>query len=111
MPWATPPSILAGGEDWVEDFADLLQGVEVGDACGVGGGVDGDFGDVDGPSVGRVGFAAVVLVVPEDVSRGLIAGFGLECAELGEVVDGGAAEVFGGVIVVEVAAGDECGAE
>ncbi len=67
---------LACGEDGVKDFADLLQGVEVGDACGVGRGVDGDFGDVDGPGVGGVGFAAVGFVVPEDVAGGFVAGLG-----------------------------------
>ena len=76
---------LAGGEDGVEDFAYFLQGMEVGDARGVGGGVDGDFGDVDGPGVGGVGFAAVGLVVPEDVAGGFVAGFGPQCAVLREI--------------------------
>ena len=67
---------LAFGEDGVEDFADFLQRVEVGAGGGVGGGVDGDLGDVDGPGVGGVGFAAVFFVVPEDVAGGLVAGAG-----------------------------------
>ena len=73
---------LACGEDGVEDFADFLQGVEVGDAGGVGGGVDGDFGDVDGPGVGGIGFAAVGLVVPEDAFGGLVADADFEVAVL-----------------------------
>ncbi len=68
---------LACGEDGVEDFSYFLHGVKVGDGGGVGGGVDGYFGDVDGPGVSRVGFAAVGLVVPEDALRGLVADFGL----------------------------------
>ena len=69
---------LPGGEDGMKHLADLLQGVEVGDACGVGGGVDGDFGDVDGPGVGGIGFAAIGFVVPEDVAGGFVAGCGFE---------------------------------
>ena len=70
---------LAGREDGVEDLADFLQGVEVGDGSGVGGGVDGDLGDVDGPGVGGVGVALVLVVVPEDgcLGRELVAGGGL----------------------------------
>ena len=44
---------------------------------GVGGGVDGDLGDVDGPGVGGIGVAAVLVVVPEDVAGGFVAGLGL----------------------------------
>ncbi len=77
---------LSGGEDGMEDFADFLQGVEVGDGCGVGGGVDGDFGDVDGPGVGGIGVAAVGFVVPEDVAGGFVAGADFERAVLCEVV-------------------------
>ena len=79
---------LAGGEDGVEDLADFLESVEVGDGCRVGGGVDGDFGDVDGPGVSGIGFAAVGFVVPEDVAGRLVARFGSERAELGEVAEG-----------------------
>ena len=61
--------------------------MEVGDGGGVGGGVDGDFGDVDGPGVGGVGFAAVGLVVPEDVAGGLVADADFEGAVLGEVAE------------------------
>ncbi len=88
---------LAGGEDGVEDAADFLEGVEVGDGGGVGGGVDGDFGDVDGPGVGGVGVAAVGVVVPEDVAGGFVADADFEVAELFGVADGGLVEVFGGV--------------
>ncbi len=102
---------LAGGEDGMEDFADFLERVEVGDGCGVGGGVDGDFGDVDGPGVGGIGFAAVGFVVPEDVAGGFVAGFGLERAVLGEIAEGGTAEVLGSVVGDEMTAGDEGGAE
>src|SRR5207244_3174518 len=73
---------LACGEDGVEDFAYFLHGVEVGDGGGVGDGVDGYLGDVDGPGVGGIGFAAVGLVVPEDALGGFVAGFGLECSVL-----------------------------
>ena len=68
---------LACGEDGMEDFADFLDRVEVGDGCGVGGGVDSNFRDVNRPSVGGVGFATVGFVVPEDVAGGFVAGFGL----------------------------------
>ena len=95
----------------MEDFTDLLQGVEVGDAGSIRGGVDGDFGDVDGPGVCGIGFATVVLVVPEDVTGGLIAGFGLECSMLGNVLESCAAEVSWSVVVVEVAIRDQGGAE
>src|SRR6266446_6623264 len=64
---------LACGEDGVENLSYFLDGVEVGDAGEVGGGVDGYFGDVDGPGVGGVGFAAVGVVVPEDALGGLVA--------------------------------------
>jgi len=88
---------LTGGEDGVEDFANFLDGVEVGYLGGIGGGVDGHFGDVDGPGVGGVGFAAVGFVVPGDVSGRFVAGFGFEGAVFGEVEQGCAAEVFGGI--------------
>ena len=88
---------LAGGEDGVEDAAHFLQGVEVGDGGGVGGGVDGDLGYVDGPGVGGVGVAAVGVVVPEDVAGGFVADADFEVAELLGVAEGGLFEVFGGV--------------
>ena len=94
---------LAGGEDGVDDFAYFLQGVEVGDLRGVGGGVDGDFGDVDGPCVGGVGVAAVGFVVPEDVGGRFVADADFEVAGLSEVALGGVAEVVWGVW------GGECG--
>src|SRR6202021_514905 len=67
-------------EDGMDDFTHFLQGMEAGDAGGVGDGIDGDLGDVDGPGVGRVGFAAVGLVIPEDIRRGFVAHTNLEVA-------------------------------
>ena len=73
---------LAGGEYGMDHFAYFLQSVKVGDVCRVGGGIDGDLGDVDGPGVSRVGFAAVGLIVPKDIARRFVAGFGIEFAVL-----------------------------
>src|ERR1019366_1727561 len=50
---------LAPGEDGVDDLADLLQGVEVGDLGRVGESINGDLGDVDGPGIGGVGVVPV----------------------------------------------------
>ena len=61
---------LALGEDGMDDLADLLQGVEVCDRGGVGAGVDGDLGDVDGPGVGGVGVAVVLCRRPRRCRRG-----------------------------------------
>ena len=94
MPWATPPSIWPAGEDGMEDLADLLEGVEVCHGGGVGAGVDGDLGDVDGPGVGGVGVAFVLVVVPEDVAGCLVAGATFEGAIGGEEGDGGGLEGF-----------------
>src|ERR1035441_7392635 len=80
-----PAFHLAPGEDGVDDLADLLQRVEVGDLGHVGEGVDGNLGDVDGPGVGGVSVAAVLVVVPEDVAGRLVAGFGDERAVPGQV--------------------------
>ena len=80
---------LAGGEDRVDDFADLLQGMEVGDSCCVGGGVDGDFGDVDSPGIGGIGLAAVCLVIPEDVGGRFVSDANLKIAELLAIADCG----------------------
>ena len=44
---------LAGGENRMKDAADFLHGPELFDLGGVGDGVDGDLGDVDGPRVRR----------------------------------------------------------
>jgi hypothetical protein len=63
----------------MDDLADLLKGVEVGDLGDVGEGVDGDLGDVDGPGVGGVGVAFICVVVPEDGAVGeFVAGLGGE---------------------------------
>ena len=88
---------LSGGEDGVDDAAYFLDGVEVGDLRGVGGGVDGDFGDVGGPGVGGVGVAAVGFVVPEDVGGRFVADADFEVADLFAVADGGLLEVVRGV--------------
>ena len=57
MPCATPPSIWPAARIGWRTLPTSCRGVEVGDAGGIRGGVDGDFGDVDCPGVGGIGFA------------------------------------------------------
>ena len=68
--------------------ADLLHGDEVLDPRLVGVQVDHDLGDVRRPGVGRVGVAAVKLVVPVDRRRRLV--LALDPQGTDEVVVGGA---------------------
>ena len=65
---------LAGGENWMEDFADFLQGDEIVDGYAIGREVNGDLRDVDGPGVCGVSVAAIFFVVPEDVGRAVRSG-------------------------------------
>src|ERR1017187_9407268 len=89
---------LAPGEDGVDDLADLLQGVEVGDLGCVGESVNGDLGDVDGPGIGGGGGASGLVVVPENVGGDLVAGFRDERAVVAQVSQGGGFEFGGGVV-------------
>ena len=74
-------------------------------AARVGKSVDGDLGDVDGPRVGRIGVAFVLIVVPEDVAWSLIPGFGDEGAVPRKIGFGSAFEVGGRVGGGDVAGG------
>ncbi len=76
-----PTFNLSGSEDGMQHLANLLQGNKVIDGDAVGGGVDRDFGNVDCPGIGGIGFAAIQLIVPEDIRRRLIAAEGLQLAK------------------------------
>ena len=82
MPCATPPSIWPAARMGWRTLPTSWRAWKSVTGGGVGGGVDGDFGYVDGPGVGGVGVAAVGVVVPEDVAGGLRSGRRLEVAVL-----------------------------
>jgi len=81
----------------MDDLADLLQGVEVGDGGRVGKRVDRDLGDVYRPGEAGVGVAFKFVVVPEDIARSFVARGGDERTATREVGECGAFEVGGGV--------------
>ena len=85
----------------MENLAYFLQGMELRDDGGEGGGVDRDLGYVDGPGVRGVGVAHVLLVVPEDVLGGFVSVEDFEVAELLDVAADGVGELGGGVRVAE----------
>ena len=60
---------LPAGKDGVEHAAHLLHSPEFFDFGGVSHGIDRDLRNLDGPRKGRIRFAAILLVVPEDTWR------------------------------------------
>ena len=67
---------LARGEHGMRTRPDLLHGPELFDLSGISNGVDRDLRYVNGPCKGGIGFAMILLVVPEDAGRRLIAAEG-----------------------------------
>ena len=64
---------LALCQDGVENFPYFLKSHEVFDGRGKGGEIDCNFRNVDRPGERSIGLAAIVLVVPEDPLRCLVA--------------------------------------
>src|SRR5271168_4257706 len=95
---------LSGGEDGIDDFTDFLDGDEIFDADFGGAGIDGNFGDVDGPGIGAVGVALIFRVVPMKIGGMLILGEGLQRAEFLEVLRASSCKIFFGIGVTQKAA-------
>jgi len=85
---------LSAGENGIEDAAYFLYGPEVLDFSGVGDGVDGDLRNLDGPGEGGIGFAAIFLIVPEDVGRSLLVAKRNDFAMRGAITLAGREEFF-----------------
>ncbi len=97
---------LSRGENGMKHFADFLERDEVFDGNTVGGGVDGDFGDVNGPRESGIGGAAVGFFIPNNVFGLLVLGETAKCSLLRDVSAACGAELFGRIAIGEQARGD-----
>ncbi len=84
---------LPGCENRVKHLADFLYSDEIFHGHAVGGEVDFDLRNVNGPGKCRIGFAAVFLVIPENAAWGFVTRVGLEGTARGGVFTAGSAEL------------------
>jgi hypothetical protein len=85
---------LSRGENRMDYLPNLLQGNKVIDGDAVSCRVDGDFSHVHRPGIGRIGLAAVQLIIPKNIGRRFVAAERLQLAELHSIRLAGGKELL-----------------